>query len=75
MEIKPSKLINTKETFGVKCNFDVFNQFFHALLEKGVFIAPSQYEAGFISLAHTDEILDATVEHVRSALKTIFVEA
>ena len=64
---------NTKDV--AKCDFDAFNQFFHSLLEIGVFIAPSQYEAGFISLAHTEEILEATVDHVRSALELVFVEA
>ncbi|MDP6571122.1 MAG: glutamate-1-semialdehyde 2,1-aminomutase [Candidatus Marinimicrobia bacterium] len=67
------KISNTQDV--AKCDFDAFNQFFHSLLEKGVFIAPSQFEAGFISLAHTEELLDATVEHVRSALESIFVEA
>ncbi len=67
------KIHNTKDVS--LCNFDAFNQFFHSLLKKGVFIAPSQYEAGFISLAHTEAILDETVDSIQSALKAIFIEA
>ncbi|HYB91308.1 MAG TPA: glutamate-1-semialdehyde 2,1-aminomutase [Candidatus Binataceae bacterium] len=43
-------------------------RFFHAMLERGVNIAPSQFEAMFISLAHTDADLDRTIEAARQAL-------
>ncbi|HVG28164.1 MAG TPA: glutamate-1-semialdehyde 2,1-aminomutase [Pyrinomonadaceae bacterium] len=46
---------------------DLYGQFFHAMLEEGVYLAPSQFEAAFISLAHTDELLDRTVEAARKA--------
>jgi glutamate-1-semialdehyde 2,1-aminomutase len=38
-----------------------FNRFFHAMLEKGIYLAPSAFEAGFVSAAHTDADIAATV--------------
>jgi len=43
------------------CNTEQFNQFFHAMLEAGVYLAPSSFEAGFISQAHTNADIDATI--------------
>ena len=47
---------------------DGFLKYFHSLLEKGVFIAPSQFECGFISGSHTTEDLDKTLNAMRVAL-------
>ena len=44
------------------CDVERFKQFFHAMLDKGVYLAPSAFEAGFVSAAHTDEDLRMTVE-------------
>ena len=44
-----------------------FNRFFHALLAQGVYFAPSAYEAGFVSAAHGDAEIDATVKAARIA--------
>jgi len=38
-----------------------FNRFFHAMLDVGVYLAPSAYEAGFVSAAHTDADIAETV--------------
>ena len=38
-----------------------FGRFFRAMLDRGVYIAPSQFEAAFVSAAHTDKDLDRTV--------------
>ena len=46
-----------------------YGRYFHAMLERGVYLAPSQFEAGFISLAHTKEDVDATVDAAEEALK------
>ncbi|WP_343636325.1 glutamate-1-semialdehyde 2,1-aminomutase [Roseateles sp.] len=46
-----------------------FNRFFHAMLEAGVYLAPALYEAGFVSAAHTDADIDATLEAARQALR------
>lgn len=46
-----------------------FAKFFHGMLSAGVYLAPSQFEAGFISLAHTASDIEQTVKAVRQALK------
>jgi glutamate-1-semialdehyde 2,1-aminomutase len=43
--------------------------FFHRMLERGVYLAPSQFEALFVSLAHTDELIDRTLATAREVLK------
>jgi glutamate-1-semialdehyde 2,1-aminomutase len=48
-----------------------FNRFFHAMLEQGVYLAPSAYEAGFVSAAHGNGEIDATL----SAARTAFAKA
>lgn len=52
-----------------QCDFGAFRKFFWAALERGVYFAPSQYEAGFISLAHGDGDLAKTAEVACEALK------
>ena len=44
-----------------KSNIEAFKQFFHLMLEEGVYLAPSAYEAGFTSIAHDDEVLAAII--------------
>ena len=44
-----------------------FGRFFQGMLERGVYLAPSQFEAGFTSTAHTTEVIDATVEAAQGA--------
>jgi glutamate-1-semialdehyde 2,1-aminomutase len=46
-----------------------YGRFFHALLERGVYLAPSQFEAGFVSLAHTEADIDATLEAALAAFR------
>lgn len=48
-----------------------FNQLFHGLLDRGVYIAPALYEAGFVSAAHSDEDLATTVAAAREVFKTL----
>jgi glutamate-1-semialdehyde 2,1-aminomutase len=47
---------------------DAFNRFFHAALDRGVYFAPSAYEAGFVSAAHTDTEIDETIKVAEAAL-------
>jgi glutamate-1-semialdehyde 2,1-aminomutase len=47
-----------------------YARFFHAMLEQGVYFAPSQFEAGFMSAAHTAEDVERTLRGVESALST-----
>jgi len=50
-----------------KCDRQKYGRFFHAMLDEGVYLAPSQFEAAFVSLAHTDEIIERTLEAARKA--------
>lgn len=45
----------------MKCDATKFNRFFHLMLEQGVYLAPSAFEAGFMSLAHSDADIDRTL--------------
>jgi glutamate-1-semialdehyde 2,1-aminomutase len=47
----------------------LFNRFFHAMLDRGVFLAPSQFEAGFTSTAHGDAEIEETIGKAREALR------
>ena len=49
------------------CDSAAFNRFFHAMLERGVYLAPSAFEAGFMSAAHDADVIAATVEAARAA--------
>jgi glutamate-1-semialdehyde 2,1-aminomutase len=49
----------------VACDVERFKKFFHAMIGEGVYLAPSAFEAGFISAAHTNEIVDATIDAAR----------
>jgi glutamate-1-semialdehyde 2,1-aminomutase len=48
-----------------------FNKVFHGLLDRGVYIAPALYEAGFVSAAHTDDDIAATIEAARDTFKLL----
>ncbi|MBL7004015.1 MAG: glutamate-1-semialdehyde 2,1-aminomutase [Gammaproteobacteria bacterium] len=50
-----------------KCNMEHFQKFFHLMLDSGVNFAPSAYEAGFVSLAHSEEILQQTIDKADQA--------
>lgn len=45
-----------------QCDVERFKKFYHLMLEEGVYMAPSAYEAGFVSNAHTDEDIQATID-------------
>jgi glutamate-1-semialdehyde 2,1-aminomutase len=46
-----------------------YGSFFHAMLAEGVYLAPSQFEAAFVSLAHTDEVIDQTIAAAQKAFQ------
>jgi glutamate-1-semialdehyde 2,1-aminomutase len=46
-----------------------FNRFFHSMLDQGIFLPPSQFEAAFISTAHTEADIDRTIEAAAKALR------
>ena len=49
-------------------NLDLFAKYFKGMLKRGIHLAPSQFEAMFLSTAHTDEVIDETLEAMRGAL-------
>jgi glutamate-1-semialdehyde 2,1-aminomutase len=51
----------------MQCDRDAFNRFFHAMLERGIYLAPSAYEAGFVSSAHGGPEITATLAAAREA--------
>ncbi|MEE2881523.1 MAG: glutamate-1-semialdehyde 2,1-aminomutase [Chloroflexota bacterium] len=54
-----------------KADSELYGRYFHALLQEGVYIAPSQFEAGFVSVSHTVEDIDRTIYRVSNALSKI----
>jgi glutamate-1-semialdehyde 2,1-aminomutase len=46
----------------------LFNRFFHGMLKRGVYLAPSAFEAGFLSSAHSDQDIADTLQAAREAL-------
>ena len=55
----------------VACDTAMFNRFFHAMLERGVYLAPSAFETGFMSSAHTDDVIRQTVEAAQAAFASL----
>ena len=53
------------------CDKERFNRFFHAMLDAGVHFAPSAYEAGFVSAAHSDADIATTVAHAEEAFRRL----
>lgn len=54
-----------------QCDLIKFSHFHRGMLEQGVYLAPSQFEAGFTSLAHTDADIDRTLEAARAVLSRL----
>ena len=52
-----------------------YAKFFHAMLDRGVYLAPSQFEAGFLSLAHDDAAIDQTIAAAEDALGSLLARA
>ena len=55
----------------MKCNRDLFTRYFHGMLERFVYVAPSQFETGFLSVAHSEEDIDRTIEAAEQSMKCI----
>ncbi|MEN9725082.1 MAG: glutamate-semialdehyde aminotransferase [Pseudomonadota bacterium] len=56
-----SKNVPTSFDEVMKSDKEAFNRFFHLMLDEGVYLAPSAFEAGFVSAAHSEEDIDATI--------------
>lgn len=52
-------------------NVDKFNRFFHAMLDAGIYLAPSAFEAGFVSATHDDEAIHATLDAADAAFASL----
>ena len=52
----------------------LYGRFFHAMLDEGIYLAPSQFEAGFVSVAHTEAIIDQTIKAASKAFQAIRAE-
>jgi glutamate-1-semialdehyde 2,1-aminomutase len=55
----------------MQCNQERFKRFFHGMLEHGVYLAPSAFEAGFVSAAHTSDDLQNTIDAASAVFKTL----
>jgi len=55
----------------MQCDQDLFKRFFHAMLEQGVYLAPSAFEAGFVSSAHTNDDLEKTLDIAETVFKRL----
>jgi glutamate-1-semialdehyde 2,1-aminomutase len=53
------------------CDLDAFKRFFHAMLDRGIYLAPSAYEAGFLSAAHGEREIALTVEAAHEAFAVV----
>lgn len=51
------------------CNTEMFGRYFHGMLDRGIYLAPSQFECMFVSLAHTPEQIDTTIAAAADALR------
>lgn len=54
-----------------RADLEAFRRFFHAMLERGVYLAPSMYEAGFVSSTHDDSVLEATLRAADAAFAEV----
>jgi len=54
-----------------QCDLDAFKRFFHGMLDAGIYLAPSAYEAGFVSAAHSDEDISTTIETAATVLASL----
>jgi len=55
----------------MQCDQNLFKRFFHAMLDEGVYLAPSAFEAGFVSIAHSDKDLDKTLDTAEAIFKRL----
>jgi len=55
----------------MNCNQERFNSFFHSMLDKGIYLAPSSFEAGFVSKAHTNEDIEKTIMSAKKVIENL----
>jgi glutamate-1-semialdehyde 2,1-aminomutase len=54
-----------------ECDIERFKKFYHGMLDEGVYLAPSAYEAGFVSSAHSDDDIQATVDAAKKVMSSL----
>jgi glutamate-1-semialdehyde 2,1-aminomutase len=57
----------------LQANAATFNRFFHEMLERGIYLAPSAFEAGFVSAMHSDSVIETTINAARDSLRKIYM--
>ena len=62
----------TDLTSAKRSDVALYGRFFHAMLDRGFYFAPAQFEAGFLSLAHNEQELDRTIEAADDALAEVY---
>ena len=65
-----SQKVRDMET-AMKCNTAMFSKFHASMLQKGIFLPPSQFEACFLSIAHTEKEIDLALEAIRKSLREL----
>ena len=55
----------------MQCDVERFKRFFHGMLDEGVYLAPSAFEAAFVSAAHTEADIDATIAAAERVFRTL----
>ena len=55
----------------MQCDKERFNRFFHEMLQRGVYLAPSAYEAGFVSAAHGPVEIEETLKAARASFAAV----
>ncbi len=55
----------------MNCDQALFKRFFHGMLEQGIYLAPSAFEAGFVSAAHSDEDIEKTLDAATTVFKSL----
>ena len=53
------------------CDVERFNIFFHGMLERGVYLAPSSFEAGFVSITHSENDIADTIDHASAVMNAM----
>jgi glutamate-1-semialdehyde 2,1-aminomutase len=53
------------------CNIERFKKFFHGMLNEGIYLAPSAFEAGFVSSAHSEDDIQQTIDSARKVFKSL----
>jgi glutamate-1-semialdehyde 2,1-aminomutase len=66
-----AKYVPTSYEAVTKTNIDAFKKFFHLMLDEGVYLAPSAYEAGFTSIAHDNAVLDEIITAAENSFKEL----